>query len=60
MNCEVHLRPQKDRSHQYRMGYFLTIENIILLVREFNTDCHDGYVSNDRAYIENWLKEHDE
>jgi hypothetical protein len=29
-------------------------------VRDFQFDCHDGFVSNDEAYIENWLKNRDE
>jgi hypothetical protein len=58
MNKEIQLRKQKDGSHQYREGYFLSIEQLEKLARDFQADCHDGFVSNDRAYIENWLKEH--
>ena len=43
---------------KYVDGYFLTIDDIEKLVRDFQADCHDGFVSNDYAYIENWLKKH--
>jgi hypothetical protein len=40
-------------------GYYLTINDLAKLVRDFQVDCHDGFVSNDKAYIENWLKNHE-
>ena len=40
----------------YIEGYFITIEQLAELVRDFQVDCHDGFVSNDKSYIENWLK----
>ena len=40
-------------------GYFLTIYDMARLVRDFQVDCHDGFVSNDLSYIEHWLKKHD-
>jgi hypothetical protein len=40
-------------------GYFLTPYDLAKLVRDFQADCHDGFVSNDEAYIEQWLKTHD-
>jgi len=40
----------------YIEGYFLTIKELEKLVRDFQVDCYDGFVSNDRAYIENWIK----
>ena len=40
-------------------GYFLTIHDLSRLVRDFQADCHDGFVSNDNAYIEEWLKKHE-
>ena len=39
-------------------GYFLTIHDLSKLVRDFQVDCHDGFVSNDYSYIEEWLKKH--
>ena len=39
-------------------GYFVTIDQLAELVRDFQVDCHDGFVSNDKSYIENWLKKH--
>lgn len=39
-------------------GYFLTIDDLGRLVRDFQADCHDGFVSNDESYIEEWLKKH--
>ena len=44
---------------KYVGGYFLTIQDLTKLVRDFQADCHDGFVSNDKAYIELWLKNHD-
>jgi len=43
----------------YVDGYYLTLKDLERLVRDFQADCHDGFVSNDSAYIENWLKNHD-
>ena len=40
-------------------GYFLTIYDMARLARDFQVDCHDGFVSNDLSYIEHWLKKHD-
>jgi hypothetical protein len=37
-------------------GYFLTINELQKLVRDFQADCYDGFVSNDEGYIEQWLK----
>ena len=41
---------------EWKEGYFLSIDELQRLVRSFQVDCHDGFVSNDKAYIENWLK----
>lgn len=38
-------------------GYYLKIEEIMKLCRDFMADCHDGFVSNDEAYIQEKLKE---
>ena len=43
----------------YVDGYYLTLSDLKQLVRDFQVDCHDGFVSNDGAYIENWLKNHE-
>jgi hypothetical protein len=37
-------------------SYNLTIEELSDLCRNFQTDCFDGFVSNDNSYIKNWLK----
>jgi hypothetical protein len=42
----------------YVDGYYLTLKDLERLVRDFQADCHDGFVSNDGAYIEQWLKNH--
>jgi hypothetical protein len=44
---------------KYVDGYYLTINDLAKLVRDFQVDCHDGFVSNDNSYIENWLKKHE-
>lgn len=41
----------------YIEGYFLTVEQIVKLCRVFQADCYDGFVSNDKQYIETKLKE---
>ncbi len=35
--------------------YLLSIEELVKLVRNFQVDNFDGFVSNDASYIENWL-----
>lgn len=43
---------------EYVDGYYLTLKDLERLVRDFQADCHDGFVSNDSTYIEEWLKNH--
>lgn len=38
-------------------GYYLTTDEIIMLCREFEADQRDGFVSNDKLWIETKLKE---
>ena len=45
-------------NYKYVEGYFLTIHDLGRLVRDFQADNHDGFVSNDHSYIEHWLKDH--
>jgi len=52
---ESRIEKTKD-GEKYVDGYFLTIDELEKLVRDFQVDCHDGFVSNDKAYIENWIK----
>jgi hypothetical protein len=44
---------------QYVRGYFLTIDDLQKLVRDFQVDNFDGFVSNDNSYIESWLNKHE-
>ena len=44
---------------KYVDGYYLTIDDLQRLVRDFQADCHDGFVSNDGSYIEEWLSKHE-
>ena len=37
------------------MNYKLNIEQLSKLCRDFQADCHDGFVSNDKVYIDEWL-----
>jgi hypothetical protein len=46
-------------NEEYVDGYYLTLSDLELLMRDFQADCYDGFVSNDRTYIENWLKNHE-
>ena len=48
------------QNYSYVSGYFLTIYDLAKLVRDFQADCHDGFVSNDGSYIEEWLKKHEQ
>ena len=43
---------------KYVDGYYLTIDDLSVLVRDFQADCHDGFISNDGSYIEEWLNKH--
>jgi hypothetical protein len=38
-------------------GYYLKVDEIAKLCRDFACDCMSGFVSNDKAYIELKLKE---
>lgn len=38
-------------------GYYLTTDEIIMLCLEFEADQRDGFVSNDKLWIETKLKE---
>ena len=44
---------------KYKDGYFLSLDELAKLVRDFQVDCFDGFVSNDNSYIELWLKNHE-
>lgn len=35
--------------------YTLTIKELVRLCRDFQADCHDGFVSNDESYFERKL-----
>lgn len=48
------------QNYAYIDGYFLTIDDLAKLVRDFQADCHDGFVSNDHSYIEAWLSKHNQ
>jgi len=48
------------QNYGYVDGYFLTIDDLAKLVRDFQADCHDGFVSNDHSYIEAWLSKHNQ
>ena len=38
-------------------GYYLTVDEIITLCRDFKADQVEGFVSNDKSWIETKLKE---
>lgn len=54
---EARIVQTKWKGEKYITGYFLTIKQLAQLVRDFQADCHDGFVSNDEAYLESKLKE---
>ena len=37
-------------------GYFLTLEQLQKLARDFQADCYGGFVSNDESYIKEWIR----
>jgi hypothetical protein len=53
------LESRMNGKNQIEEGYFLSIEDLGKLVRDFQADCFDGFVSNDHSYIEHWLKKHE-
>lgn len=53
---ESQLRKQPDASYQYTDRYFFTLYKLQQLVRDFQGDCHDGFIGNDKTYIEEWCK----
>lgn len=55
----VVLEERFNANNEWEQGYFLSIEDMGKLVRDFQADCHDGFVSNDHSYIEHWLKKHE-
>jgi len=59
INLESRIGNDKDGNEKVMEGYFLSEYDLARLVRDFQADCHDGFVSNDLSYIEHWLKKHD-
>lgn len=43
-----------------KAGYFLTIQQIVKLCRDFNADQRDGFISNDEAYVKLKVEEMEE
>ncbi len=43
-----------------KIGYFLTVGQIVKLCRDFNADQRDGFISNDEAYIKIKVEEMEE
>ncbi len=43
-----------------KIGYFLTVGQIVKLCRDFNADQRDGFVSNDEAYVKLKMEEMEE
>jgi hypothetical protein len=41
---------------KFEEGYFLTLEELEKLCRDYLADNYDGFVSNEKIYIEHWLK----
>lgn len=56
---ETKIRKDKSGNEEPVSGYFLTLYDLARLVRDFQADNYDGFVSNDLSYIEHWLKDHD-
>lgn len=53
------IKESKNVDNIFIDGYYLTIDDLERLVRDFQADCFDGFVSNDKSYIESWLNKHD-
>lgn len=56
MIAETRLTTTKT-GEKFVTGYFLTTKQLAQLVRDFQADCFDGFVSNDETYLESKLKE---
>jgi len=43
-------------------GYFLTINDLLRLVRDFQVDSENdnGFITDNEVYIKEWLKKHDQ
>jgi len=55
----LEIRHKKDnKKFSLEEGYFMPLDKLTELVRDFQVDNHDGFVSNDKVYIEFWLKTH--
>ena len=48
---------QIDGNEKYVNGYFLTMKQMVKLLGDYQADSHDGFVSNDEAYISLWLQD---
>ena len=58
MILETRVKPgHQNKEVEFEEGYFISLDNLVILCRDFMADCHDGFVSNDRSYIESKLKE---
>jgi hypothetical protein len=44
----------------YVSGYFLTLEDLTELVRDFQINDDMNFVRNDKSYIEKWLSKHEQ
>lgn len=53
------IKEHRIKGEVYVEGYFVQMKHLAQLVRDFEPDCRDGFVSNDEAYIETRLKEMD-
>jgi hypothetical protein len=58
ITLETRIKTNESGEDVFEEGYFLSIYDLARLVRDFQADCHDGFVSNDTSYIEQWLKNH--
>jgi len=45
-----------DKEECYTEGYFITTDQLAKFARDFQVDCHDGFVSNQRSYILAWMR----
>jgi len=50
------VKSSENSKEEWKTGYFISLDELAKLVRDFQVDCHDGFVSNDKSYIEQWLK----
>lgn len=57
MQKEIKIIYDQEGNEIITEGYFLTLDELEDLVWQYTVDNHDGFVSNNKSYLENKLNE---